>query len=182
MRSWLPAVLLLVTVLLSPGARAEGVHVPLPPALQNTVPKLHLLGAGHLSWFLFSVYNAALYVTGSHYDPQTEPFALAIRYEREFSSKELAKTSLREMRRLSHPSPALQAQFAQELQSAFPNVHAGDELVGLCMPGQYTAFYFNGKLYSKIDNAKFCPAFFGIWLNPETRVPGLRRKLLGLHG
>ncbi|MBU2753127.1 hypothetical protein HFU84_03655 [Acidithiobacillus sp. CV18-2] len=176
--------LVLVTILAlgaPPLACAESVDIPLPTALYSAVPNLHLLGAGQLDWFLFHVYDAALYVSGKDYEPAAEPFALAIRYDRSFSSAQLAKTSLREMDRLSHPDPALREEFARELRQAFPSVHSGDELVGLCVPQQYTAFYFDGKLYSKIDDPKFCPAFFGIWLDPRTRVPGLRKKLLGLH-
>lgn len=182
MRRLLAVVVTMLTFGAPSLACAESVDVPLPTAVYAAAPNLHLLGAGQLYWFLFHVYDAALYVSGKDYVPAKEPFALAIRYDRSFSSAQLAKTSLQEMERLSHPDPKVKAEFAQELQPAFPNVHSGEELVGLCVPRQYTAFYFNGKLYSKIDNPKFCPAFFGIWLDPRTRVPGLRKKLLGIHG
>ncbi|MEL5848974.1 MAG: chalcone isomerase family protein [Candidatus Igneacidithiobacillus chanchocoensis] len=175
--------LVLLTFGLAPKAWAATVDVPLPSSVYAAAPGLHLLGAGKLYWFLFHVYNAALYVDGDGYAPQSRPFALAINYKRDFSSKELAKTSLQEMDRLSHPDPALRQRFATDLARAFPNVRPGDEIVGLCVPQHYTAFYFNGKLYSKIDNPPFCPAFFGIWLDSQTKVPGLRRKLLHLaHG
>ncbi|WP_308389263.1 chalcone isomerase family protein [Acidithiobacillus sp. AMEEHan] len=175
--------ILLLLFALAPQAWAAAVDVPLPSSVYAAVPGLHLLGAGRLYWFLFHVYDAALYVDGSSYAPQSAPFALAIHYQRDFSSQELARTSLREMDRLSHPDPSLRRRFAAELAHAFPSVRPGDEIVGLCIPNQYTAFYYNGKLYSKIDNPQFCPAFFGIWLDPQTRVPGLRRQLLHLgHG
>ncbi len=151
--------------------------VPLPASMQAQSSDLHLLGEGELTWFLFHVYDAALYVSGTQYNPK-QPFALAIRYQRSFSSAELAKTSLREMIRLAHPDSKEREQWQMELQRAFPNVHAGDVLVGLYTP-QSTAFYFNGKLFSRIENPSFGPAFFAIWLSPQTQVPGLRKKLLG---
>jgi len=177
-RTLLVPALLLAGILGLPLNAAAGVVVPLPERAAAQVQGLHLLGAGHLDWLLFSVYDAALYVSGSTYTPE-EPFALAIRYEREFSSAQLARTSLKEMLRLNPDARAHEADWARELEKAFPSVKSGDVLVGLCVPGRYTEFFFNGKPYSRIDDPSFGPAFFSIWLSPKTPVPQLRKALLG---
>ncbi|MGK9451248.1 chalcone isomerase family protein [Acidithiobacillus caldus] len=174
----LVAVLLLVAALGAPAYAAAGVDVPLPERAAAQVEGLHLLGAGHLNWFVFSVYDAALYVTGTSYSPE-RPFALAIRYERNFSAAELARTSLKEMLKLNPDGHAHKARWAQDLERAFPSVKSGDVLVGLCVPGQYTEFFFNGKPFSRVDDPSFGPAFFSIWLSPKTPVPELRKALLG---
>lgn len=167
-------------LLLSPLAWAKPPQVSLPAAVKTAEPDLHLLGAGHLNWLFFNVYNAALWVSGSDYTP-TQPFALGIDYERSFSSHELVKTSLKEMRRLDSLSPAQLTRFQTDLKNAFPDVKSGDQIVGLCVPGKYTAFYYNGILHSKINDPQFCPDFFAIWLSPRTQVQGLRKNLLGRH-
>ncbi len=167
-------------LLMSPFAWSAEPKVPLPAAVKTAAPDLHLLGAGHLNWLFFSVYNAALWISGDQYTP-TRTFALGIDYERSFSSHELVKTSLKEMRRLDDLDAAQLAKYRTDLQHAFPDVKPGDQIVGLCMPRKYTAFYYNGVLHSKIDDPQFCPEFFAIWLSPHTQVPGLRNKLLDLH-
>lgn len=174
-------IILLASLLMLSTAAWSGVpDVRLPASVREVAPSLHLLGAGHLNWLFFSVYNAALWITGKNYDPQ-QTFALGIDYQRSFSRRELVKTSLREMRRLDHLDAAQVKKYQSSLRDAFPNVKTGDQIVGLCVPGKYTAFYFNGILHSTIDDPQFCPDFFAIWLNPKTRVPDLRKDLLGTH-
>ncbi|MGC9239564.1 MAG: chalcone isomerase family protein [Acidithiobacillus sp.] len=174
----LARILLLTATLGIPLDALASVSVPLPERAAAQVEGLHLLGAGHLNWLFFSVYDAALYVTGSGYSPE-RPFALAIRYERNFSAAELARTSLKEMLKLNPGMRTQEARWAQDLERAFPSVKSGDVLVGLCVPGRYTEFFFNGKVYSRIDDPSFGPAFFSIWLSPKTPVPELRKALLG---
>ncbi|MDD2750848.1 MAG: hypothetical protein PHX24_12285, partial [Acidithiobacillus sp.] len=66
--------------LMSPFAWSAAPKVPLPAAVKTAAPDLHLLGAGHLNWLFFSVYNAALWISGDQYTP-TRTFALGIDYE-----------------------------------------------------------------------------------------------------
>lgn len=41
-------------------------------------------------------------------------------------------------------------------------------------------FYAGERLTAEIDDLAFAQAFFSIWLDPATRAPALRQRLLGL--
>ena len=57
----------------------------------------------------------------------------------------------------------------------------------MALPDQGTRFVLerggetNGtaEVIGQIDDAAFTSAFFAIWLNEDTRLPGLRRELVG---
>jgi hypothetical protein len=64
------------------------------------------------------------------------------------------------------------------MRTAFPDLKAGDRLVGVNVPGRETRFYLNDKLFSTVPDPAFGPAFFGIWLHPRTSEPAFRQELL----
>jgi hypothetical protein len=74
---------------------------------------------------------------------------------------------------------AAEARWRAELERAFPDVRPGDRLVGVHLPGQPLRFYYNGALYSEIQEPRLAQAFFGLWLDPRTSEPEMRRRLLG---
>ena len=67
-----------------------------------------------------------------------------------------------------------------QMQRLFPDVKAGDRLVGLHEPGQGARFWHNGQALGRVDDAAFARLFFGIWLAPTTSEPEMRLALLGL--
>ncbi|MBM3363996.1 MAG: hypothetical protein FJY42_15350, partial [Betaproteobacteria bacterium] len=61
----------------------------------------------------------------------------------------------------------------------FPDIRAGDRLLGLHRPGVGASFWFNGRFRGEVRDPEFAQRFFGIWLSPQTSQPVLRRALLG---
>ena len=55
----------------------------------------------------------------------------------------------------------------------------GDRITGLNLPQTGVRYYYNGKLLGEIRDREFAKAFFGIWLDPRTSEPALRKQLLG---
>ena len=57
----------------------------------------------------------------------------------------------------------------------------GRYLITQLPPGDgYTLrFYYNGALYSEIQEPRLAAALFGLWLDPRTSEPEMRRRLLG---
>jgi hypothetical protein len=58
-------------------------------------------------------------------------------------------------------------------------VEAGDQLVGVYLPGQGARFYNRSRRLASLDDPTFAQAFFAIWLDPRTRDAALRRQLMG---
>ena len=83
------------------------------------------------------------------------------------------------MRRIGPFSEAQAKDWLQAMAAAFPDVRAGDRLLGVHLPGRGAQFYYNGRLTSEVRDPEFARLFFGIWLSEQTPAPKLRAALLG---
>lgn len=139
---------------------------------------LREIGAGSLHWFGLHVYDARLAVAGERFDP-AQPFALTLRYARDFGGERIAQTSIDEIKRLGHGTSADHERWLEAMRRVLPDVKRGDELTGASLPGRGTHFFHNGRAVGAIDDPAFARAFYAIWLDPRTRVRELRAQLLG---
>lgn len=173
----LPALALVAALV---GAAPAGAQ-ELPPAAAAMVPQARTAGEGRLTWFGLHIYDARLYVNGGRLQ-SGEPFALALRYARDFDGSRIADTSADEMRRLGFGGEADVRAWRERMTVLFPNVKRGDELVGVSIPGRGAAFFHNGRKLGMVEDPEFARAFFAIWLDPRTRAADLRTRLLGDAG
>lgn len=162
---WLAAMLLGVVLALPAHAR-----VPLPAALAG-VAGWELQGAGEMRFLGWRIYEAALW----RLPAQGDRAVLGIRYDTDISRAQLVESTLDEMRRIGIERPE---RWTPELEQAFPNVDEGDMLFAERHPGGVRFFNPKGLIHA-VEDPAFAPAFFGIWLDPKTREPGLRAALLG---
>lgn len=148
---------------------------------REDVPQAHLIGQGPFCIFGFCLYDAQLWAARP---PQAfdEPFALLLTYRRTIKAQRLVDAGMSEIERLAQAPlpPATLIGWRSEMAKAFKDVAPGDELCGVFLPGRGTRFYANGMLTTEVDDPSFAQAFFRIWLAPDTRADGLRKKLLGL--
>lgn len=154
---------------------------PQPVELAQALPGATVLGQKRLKVWGFEVYDARLW-TLPGFAPsnfETQALALELHYLRDFASRDIAKRSLKEMRRAGALSPAQAERWLAEMQRVFPNVKKGDRLLGRHQPGQGAAFWLNGQRLGEIADAEFSQRFFGIWLSAQTSEPALRQALLG---
>jgi Chalcone isomerase-like len=152
--------------------------------LTSRMPDATRLGGGDLRFLGLKIYRADLYAP-PHAAPQRmfeTPFALRLTYAREISGGSIAERSMSEIERLGLGTPEQRAHWRSAMTRLFPDVAAGDTLAGLYRPGRGAQFFKNGSALGNVDDPDFAWAFFSIWLSPETRVPELRRALLGLEG
>ncbi len=163
---WVLSVLLMVQL----SAHASIAAVP-------ELPQLKLVGAGQLSWWGMTVYDASLYAPDGAYRPD-RPHAIKITYQFNFSQDQLARKSLEEIERMFGAAPDREAVF-KRLKSVFRDVTKGDHIVGVHYPGRGADFYSEKVLLGRIEAADLAKAFFSIWLNPKTSEPDLRAQLLG---
>jgi hypothetical protein len=143
-----------------------------------TAAPLREIGSGRLHWFGLHVYDARLAVAGEQFDP-AQPFALTLRYAREFKGERIAQTSIDEIKRLGFGAAADHERWLGAMRQVFPDVKRGDELTGATVPGRGTQFFHNGRLVGTIEDPGFARAFYAIWFDPRTRVRELRANLLG---
>lgn len=147
---------------------------------RDELPGAVAIGNGELRWFGLRIYNAALWSGRQPFDPSAR-FAMQLTYHRSISRERLVQTSVDEMRRLgTAPSqPTVLAQWENQLRKAFVDVAAGDQLIGVNLPGYGMRLYDHRKLVADIPDPDLARAFFGIWLNEASRDQALRRQLLG---
>jgi len=138
-------------------------------------------GQARFTFFGLHVYDIRLWsaapVAGANWHEL--PLTLEIEYARHLDGAEIAKRSLKEMRRQAAISDAQAQAWLAEMQAAFPDVRAGDRISGSFEPGAAAQFIINGQPRRRIADAQFARLFFGIWLSPQTSEPGLRERLLG---
>jgi hypothetical protein len=164
---------MLSALLLSTPAHAGGAWV-------QALPQAQALGSGEMTWLGLRIYQATLWATQAPFDP-AQGFALQLTYSVSIGRERLARTSIDEIRRLSASpvAPDILARWQAALESTLVDVSRGDQLIGVYLPGRGMQLYDASKLLGEIDDPALARAFFDIWLNPDTRDPGLRRRLLG---
>lgn len=147
----------------------------LPESLRLSDPAWRRWGSGEMRWLGFSLYHATLWVAGE--SPESSPTALQLEYRRDIARERLVQTSLDEMRRMGSDESQLK-RWEADLQRVFPEVRAGDSIVGVHYPGHGARFYHQGRSTGVVADAEFARRFFAIWLAPATRSPALRAALL----
>ena len=173
--------LLLAWLLIAAGldpATAEATVLPEPVRALAPEARWTRTGEARLHKYLFHIYDAELWSTAPRWSPDA-PFALAITYAREITAEQLVERTRYELARMGAWDAAAEARWRAELERAFPDVRPGDRLVGVRLPDQPLRFYFNGALYSEIQEPRLADAFLGLWLDPRTSEPEMRRRLLG---
>jgi hypothetical protein len=147
---------------------------------RDVLPQATVIGEGDMRWLGLRIYHATLWA-GQRPFQADQPYALQVRYFRPISRHRLVKASMDEMRRLSEPGidAATFAGWEGKLDQAFVDVAPGDELVAVHEPGRGMKLYSQRRLLADIDDPALARAFFGIWLDADTREPALRRQLIG---
>lgn len=172
---------LFLAVFMAAATTAEIGAPGLPPAVAAQMPDVSIRGGGELTFLGLSIYDARLYRTvGARGDcAPDEPFVLQLTYKRRLYGERIAARSVEEMTKLGFGTPEQREHWGELLKKMLPDVDAGDYLTGVNMPKRGVRFYQNGKQIGTIEDREFAQAFFGIWLDPRTSEPALRKQLLG---
>jgi hypothetical protein len=149
---------------------------------RSDVQPAQLVGEGDFSVLGFRLYRAQMWSERLPVD-YDERFALHIVYARSIRRERLADTGIGEIKRLAvTPIPeATLEHWHADMLKAFTDVVPGDELSAVYLPEKGVRFYAGDRVTGEFDDLTFARAFFGIWLDPSTRAPTLRKQLLGLE-
>jgi hypothetical protein len=165
-------------------APAQAIEAP-PAEVRAALPGAVLVGGTRLRVWGFAVYDAKLWAAPG-FQPAayaTEPFALELRYLRDFSRDDIARRSLQEMGRTAKLADGVAQRWQEALRAVLPDVSSGDRITGFYQPrgaAEATArFVANGQPMGEVRDGDFARLFFGIWLSPQTSEPAMRQALLG---
>lgn len=141
-----------------------------------------LRGQANMRWFGLLLYEARLWTLDAfdskHWADQR--FALELVYARSFDGVKIAQASLELMQAQHGKVAERDRQWLAWMQQGFPNIQAKDRLLGLHQGAKEGCrFVHNRQVRLDIPDAHFAKAFFGIWLDPRTTEPALRRSLIG---
>ena len=139
-----------------------------------------LVGESRLSFLFWDVYDASLYASDGVYHPD-KPFALSLRYLRDFSGSDIAERSIEEIRQQGLSDTSILNLGREQFKATFPDVVAGDEIIGIHDPSEGASFFLNGVLIGNIPNITLSRRFFDIWLSEKTSEPEMRKSLIGLN-
>ena len=151
-----------------------------PREIASELPDALVSGTARLTFFGFQVYDSTLWITPGFKasDYARYPFALQLDYLRNLSGTAIAERSIKEMRGVASFNAEQEKRWLKAMQDAFPDVKAGDRIVGLHTPGLGARFWYNGQVRPAVADTEFSHAFFGIWLSEKTSEPALRSSLL----
>lgn len=147
-------------------------------AVKTHIPNASAVGSGNLTVMVWNVYDATLYAPSGKWNA-SEPFALAIKYNRDIDGVDIADRSAEEIRGLGFSDEMKLAAWHSQMLSFFPNVTSGTKLTGIYQQGEPTVFYVNDKRAGEVQDPEFGKWFFDIWLSEKTSEPALRAALLG---
>jgi hypothetical protein len=165
----------LILTLLSALAFAQSIESAGPP-----LTGVRAAGQGTYKFWGLQIYTARLWVSPG-FEPErfdALPLALELEYKRDFTAQDIARRSIDEMKRQGPLTAQQAAQWLKALQSALPDVKAGDRLMGLYRPGRGAEFQLAGRTVGEVNDPAFARLFFGIWLSSATSDPDLRQALV----
>tara|TARA_Y100001970_G_scaffold103185_1_gene129525 strand:+ start:17458 stop:17985 length:528 start_codon:yes stop_codon:yes gene_type:complete len=138
----------------------------------------HKIGEAKFTYLFWDIYHAELYAPISGWNPE-KPFALSLKYFREFEGIDIADKSISEIEGQGFSDRKLLDEWKLQLREILPDVSDGTILTGIRNTNGHTLFYHDGSKIGVIKDTKFTKRFFNIWLGKKTSEPSLRRALLG---
>jgi len=142
------------------------------------IEKPVLSGKGLLSFFLFDVYDIALWVEQKPWNYEQQ-FALSIHYKRNITRQEFIDTSIDELKNYYPFSKEVEKRYRDVLSNIMPSVSVNDRISAIYTKEKTLAFYKNGSHIGTIENKEFARMYVQIWLHPKVRYRDLRNALLG---
>jgi hypothetical protein len=151
---------------------------PLPPDVAALNRDLRPQGGGEMTFFGLSIYDGWFWSDSRAWTPD-RIYALDLHYHRDLKGTSIAERSVAEIEKIGRATAEELKRWGEAMRRVFPDVRNGDRITGVNLPPNRVQFFLNGTSIGEIADPRFGPAFFGIWLDPNTSNPDYREKLLG---
>lgn len=137
-----------------------------------------LVGTGKMIYLVWKVYEAQLHTSDGTWNNNL-PYALTLKYLRDFDGNDIAKRSIKEMKKQGFLEAENAQHWLKQMGEIFPDVKQGETLTGVFNADRTTVFFKGNEQIGLITDSDFGERFFAIWLSEKTSAPSLRRKLIG---
>lgn len=147
---------------------------------QIKVQESQQVGKIHFTKWFFDVYDAELYTQNGSFS-WDKPFLLKIHYLRNFSGKNIAKHTVKEIYS-QHPQatkPKYQ-EYREIFNRLIPDVKKGSNLYGYMDRNGNGYIYTDDRLVGEIPSKQLSKYFFEIWLSDKSSNIKLSKKLRGI--
>lgn len=134
-----------------------------------------MVGQGNMRWLGLHLYEIELYTPTGVYE-EKKPLDLLIRYQLKIDRDKLIAISEKEVDKIGKQ---WNVEWTKQLESIWPTVNEGDELILSINVQGASNFYYNGQLRGTLIDPLFGESFTAIWLSPDTREGKLRKQLIG---
>lgn len=135
-------------------------------------------GQADFKAMMMNIYMAELY-SGEEAFSMDDSYALKLTYKRKLKGSLISDKSIELIRKQGVEDEVALATWHSQLESIFPDVQKGTEIVGAHVVGEGAFFYVDGELAGTLTDPELCERFFGIWLSEQAAKPKTRAKLLG---
>ena len=158
-----------------------GIKSPLPEFVEHQWPDLEIIGQTTLKRFGIHIYDATFWMLEDKTPDflTTNTCALSITYARNIRAQRLLSSTKKEWQRLGFAEQYPIEAWLLILESIWPDVKKGDQLVVISNPDGKTTFYNNHRSLGTIEDPNFGAVFLAIWLDENSRFKKNRKELLG---
>ena len=135
-----------------------------------------MVGETRLKVMFWELYDAQLFTPSGTWCGGP-PYQLSLTYLRQGRTEQLVKRVADAWRRqgLDHPN---RADWLAQLNSIWPDVSVGDNLVFILTATGRNGFWLNENFLGGVNDQDFGPMFGDIWLAPDTLGPNNRARLI----
>lgn len=155
-------------------AYAEDIY---PKNLDQYILKPKLIGKATLSIFKIEFYDISLWSSSKDFSYE-QPFAIHIKYKKNFSKKSLVARSIKEMKKNNNINSNQEAFYKNQLDQVFEDIKKGDNKTAIYLPNKKLTIYHNYKLVGDIFDQRLARLFVDIWLDKNSSFPNLTAQLL----
>ncbi len=165
-----------------PAGEVAGVKMPDTITIEGKTLKLN--GIGLRKKMLFKVYVAGLYVESPSKDAakvisSDEVKSIALNVLRSLSGSQIGEAISDGFWHNSKAQMGALTDRLQKLNSMFPAVVEGDQIVLTYVPGKGTSVSAKGQDKGVIEGKDFADALFSVWLGANPVQEDLKKALLG---
>ena len=145
----------------------------------NVTAELNEVGNATLKVMFWTIYDSYLFSKDGVYRGVEPELALRIDYRRNIKKDDLIDRTRKEWRKQGVYVDSSET-WLQQLDTFWPDIKRGDQIVLRVNAELASEFFFNGELIGSVVDPMFTQCFLSIWLSEKSSYPHLRNQLVGL--